>query len=100
MDSDDVYKRNHPIAYKLIVTLGLIAFIGPLVILGLVFMLNDPGKTNTSFALLGAFGAMIIGIGLFNFVAILMKQYLGHLLSILCFLIGGLMVFVCLRFLY
>ena len=46
--------------------------------------------------ILGWVGAFIVGIGLFNFVAIIIKQYLGHWVSILSFLIGGILVAVSL----
>ena len=39
-------------------------------------------------------GGFIVGIGLFNFVAIILHQYLGHLVSILSFLIGGVLMAV------
>ena len=41
-------------------------------------------------------GSMIFGVGLFNFVAILINQYLGHLVSLLSFLIGGVLIWVSL----
>ena len=36
------------------------------------------------------------GIGLFNLVAIIIRQYLGHFVSILSFIIGGIMVAISL----
>ena len=43
-------------------------------------------------ATLGAFGAFLFGIGLFNYVAIIIRQFLGHLLSIVCFAIGAVLI--------
>ena len=44
--------------------------------------------------MLGFAGGFIFGIGLFNFVAIIIKQYLGHWVSIVSFLIGGAMMLI------
>lgn len=43
---------------------------------------------------LGFVGTFIIGIGLFNFVAIILRQYLGHLVSIILFLLGGILLII------
>ena len=51
-----------------------------------------PIANNSAWMILGFIGSFVIGIGFFNFVAIIIKQYLGHLVSILSFLIGGIMV--------
>ena len=42
------------------------------------------------------FGAFLIGIGLFNFVAIIIRQYLGHLVSIVSFILGGACIWISL----
>ena len=51
---------------------------------------------NSGWMMFGWVGAFIFGIGLFNYVAIIIKQYLGHLVSVLSFVIGGIMVAVSL----
>lgn len=56
---------------------------------------NDP---NDSF-MLGLIGSFLIGCGLFNYVAIIIDQFLGHLVSILSFLIGGILVAINLHLL-
>ena len=87
--SDDEFKARHPIGYFFLVLLAITVLIAPLIIY-LYFVI--PIGNNSPWMLLGFAGAFIIGIGFFNFVAIIIKQYLGHLVSILSFLIGGIMV--------
>ena len=67
----------------------------------IAFIAANAGRLDGAGArpFVGWLGAFLIGIGLFNFVAIILKQYLGHLLSILCFLIGGGLVALSLAFL-
>ncbi len=50
--------------------------------------------TKSGWIVLGFVGGFVFGIGLFNFVAIIIKQYLGHLVSIACFLVGGVMMLI------
>ena len=87
--SDDAFKEKHPIGYFFLVMLGIAALMAPVA----VYMLCAiPIANNSPWLILGWIGSFIIGIGLFNFVAIIIKQYLGHLVSILSFIIGGIMV--------
>ncbi len=88
--ADAVYRRAHPIGYKLMTVLGIAALCGPM-IAWIVWIAASAGRLDGTgaWSFVGWLGTFLIGIGLFNFVAILLKQYLGHLLSILCFLIGG-----------
>ena len=98
--SDYEFKKKHPVGYVFLVILGLIAFITPIVIYGIcVISTYGNGNENTLWFLFGIFGSMAIGIGLFNFVAIIINQYLGHLVSIVSFLIGGIMIAISLQFL-
>ena len=83
--SDDEYRALHPIKYYFVVALSMAALLAPMIVLGI--SLHTP---TVGFA--GIVGAFIIGIGLFNFVAIIMDQYLGHLVSILSFIIGGILI--------
>ncbi len=73
--------------------LGIVALMLP-VILFLVFVI--PYDINSAWMMLGWIGAFIVGIGFFNFVAIIIKQYLGHLVSILSFVIGGVLIWISL----
>ena len=91
--SDYEFKRKHPVGYVFLVILGLIALMLP-VALYLIFVI--PLETNSPWLMLGWAGAFIVGIGLFNFVAIIIKQYLGHLVSILSFIIGGILIWLSL----
>lgn len=51
---------------------------------------------NSQWMTLGFAGAFIIGVGLFNFVSIIIKQYMGHLVSIISFILGGLLIAISL----
>ena len=90
MESDADFQRRHPVGYVFAVLLGIFALLLPEIIYLLVLL---PPHAPPSFGVfLGMAGGFIFGIGLFNFVAIILHQYLGHLVSILCFLIGGIMM--------
>ena len=91
--SDYAFKAQHPIGYGFLVTLGIVALLLP-VVLYLVFVI--PYDINSPWILVGWIGGFIIGIGLFNFVAIIIKQYLGHLVSVLSFAIGGILIWLSL----
>jgi len=91
--SDYEFKEKHPIGYGFLVLLGIVALMLP-VILYLFFLI--PYDINSAWMMLGWVGAFIVGIGFFNFVAIIIKQYLGHLVSILSFVIGGVLIWISL----
>ena len=87
MESDADFQRRHPVGYVFAVLLGIFALLLPMAVYVLLVL---PHHTPPGFGVfLGMAGGFIVGIGLFNFVAIILHQYLGHLVSILCFLIGG-----------
>lgn len=88
--ADAAYRRAHPIGYRLVTALGIAALCGPMIV-WIAWIAASAGRLDGvgAWPFVGWIGAFLIGIGLFNFVAILLKQSLGHLLSILCFLIGG-----------
>lgn len=85
--SDAAFRAKHPIGYPLLVLLGLAAFILPAALFVTLSMPED-----SAWMILGIIGGMVSGIGLFNFVAIIIDQYLGHLVSLISFLAGGLMM--------
>ena len=91
--SDYDFKKKHPIGYFFLVILGMFALILPIA-LYLIFVI--PYQINSPWIMLGWVGGFIIGIGLFNFVAIIIKQYLGHLVSILSFAIGSVLIWISL----
>ena len=73
--------------------LGIVALLLPVVIY-LIFV--RPYDINSPWIMLGWVGGFVIGIGLFNFVAIIIKQYLGHIVSILSFIIGSILIWISL----
>ena len=73
--------------------LGIAALLLP-VILYMVFVI--PIADNSPWLMLGWVGGFVIGIGLFNFVAIIIKQYLGHWVSIISFIIGSIFIWISL----
>lgn len=91
--SDYEFKKKHPIGYFFFVILGMVALFLPSV-LYLIFAIHS--DANSHWILLGWFGGFIIGIGFFNFVTIIIRQYLGHLVSILSFIIGGMLILISL----
>ena len=97
MGSDADFKRAHPVGYGFLVALGITALLTPF--LAYALYTGIALSAASGWLILGWVGAFIIGIGLFNFVAIIIKQYLGHLVSILSFLIGGILVAVSLHLL-
>ena len=92
MDSDADFKRRHPVGYVFAVLLGISALLLPAIVFCVYITWHY--QDTTYHIMLGCVGGFIVGIGLFNFVAIILHQYLGHLVSILCFLIGGAMMAV------
>lgn len=94
--SDEEFKKKHPVGYFLLVLLGIAAFAAPMIIYG-IYVTNAFGHEVNGWSLLGLLGSMAIGVGFFNFVAIIIKQYLGHLVSIISFLIGGVLIAISLQ---
>lgn len=87
LSSDEEFKSRHPIGYWFIVALGCAALLAPMILYGMF-------RHSPNVGLAGIAGTFIIGIGLFNFVSILLHQYLGHLLSLLSFLLGAILIAV------
>ena len=96
-ESDINFKTKHPVGYVFLVLLGIAVMLLPQV-LYLVYVLQKYPKP-AAWIVLGYCGSLVIGIGLFNLVAVIIKQYLGHLVTILSFLIGAVMIAVSLHFL-
>ncbi len=88
--SDEHFKKKHPIGYGFLVALGIFAFILPLIVLTTAIVVCE-GKPSGWYVLALA-GCIVMGVGLFNLVAIIIKQYLGHLVTTICLLGGGLLV--------
>lgn len=88
VSSDVVFKAKHPIGYFFLVVLGLVVLLLPPIIFSILV------GTDSGWITIGWVGGFIFGIGLFNFVAIIIKQYLGHLVSILSFIIGSILMLI------
>lgn len=84
--SDDEFKTAHPVGYFFLVMLALTVLLLPAILFAILV------GTDSGWVLLGCVGGFVFGIGLFNFVAIIIKQYLGRWVSIISFLIGGAMM--------
>ena len=96
-ESDADFQRRHPVGYCFFVALAIAALLLPVILFGL-YLVPDPTAEVNLWYFVGLIGAIIVGIGLSNFVAIIPRQYLGHLVSILSFLIGGIMMAVSMHF--
>lgn len=93
--SDADFKRRHPIGYPLLVLLGITALILPCVVYTVCYYAAVGGSENeTVWGIIGWVGAFMIGICLFNFVSIIIKQYLGHFVSIIFFVLGSALVII------
>ncbi len=97
--ADESFRRAHPTGYLFLVALGITALCGPGILLTVIIACSQRLDNAGAWPFVGWIGAFIVGIGLFNLVAIIIRQYLGHLLTILCFLIGGGLVGLSLAFL-
>lgn len=84
-DSDNIFKLKHPVLYPLVVLLGIAALLAPCF---LYSMLIGNYHLSSTWMLLGYVGAFITGIGFFNLVAIILRQYLGHWLTLCSWLLG------------
>ena len=86
--SDDEFKAKHPIGYAFLVILGISVLLLPAILFSILV------GTDSGWVMLGFAGGFVFGIGLFNFVAIIIKQYLGHWVSIISFFVGGVMMLI------
>lgn len=87
--SDVEFQSEHPVLYIVLVIVGITLLLLPAVLF-CVPALRIAG--NNGWVILGAAGGFIVGIGLFNIVGAWLHQYLGHILTIICFLAGGAMM--------
>ena len=77
--------KKHPIGYWFAVALGITALTAPMLIYAMY-------TKSPTVGIAGIAGTFIVGIGLFNFVAIILNQYLGHIVSIISFFLGALLI--------
>ena len=88
--SDDDFKKKHPVGYVFLVILGITAFMLPMIgLLVLTIVVDESAVTAGAWLVLALAGAIIMGIGLFNIVAAIIHQYLGHKVTFIC-IFGGL----------
>lgn len=91
--SDEEFKAQHPALYGILVAIGIAVLLVPCFAFAIAAG-RVTGDPNNGWILLGVLGGFIAGAGLFNLVAAWMHQYLGHIFTLLCLLIGcGLMAF-------
>lgn len=88
LSSDEEFKAAHPVAYGVLITIGLVMLLLPCIVFA-VAAGRAAGNPNNGWILLGVLGGFFTGIGLFNLVAAWLHQYLGHIFTLLCLLIGG-----------
>ena len=98
--SDDAFKKKHPIGYPFLVILGIFAFMLPMIgVLVFTLVVDESRIVSGAWIVFMLAGAIIMGIGLFNIVAAIIHQYLGHKLTIICIFGGlaliGISVFLC-----
>lgn len=97
--SDESFKRLHPIGYYVLITVGLVALMLPVFPFVAYVEYINPVK-NDMWILVGFVGTFAIGVGLFNIVAAWIHQYLGHLLTLICFFGGSILTALSLFMLY
>lgn len=93
-EADEDFQKKHPVGYGFLVALAITALLAPMAVYGIYVELVY-GDQAGAWIILGAIGSFVVGIGLFNFVAII-RQYLGHLASIVSFLLGGICIWISL----
>ena len=76
-DSDDQFKKEHPVAYPIFIALGLVILLAPMALF-LLYLDALPGEPSLASVLLGFVGGGCLGVGLFNILAAFLGQYLGH----------------------
>lgn len=86
--SDEEFKKKHPVGYIFLVVSGLAVFLLPAMLFAMSVGLDN------NWVLLGIIGGLIFGIGLFNFIAVIINQYLGHWVSIISLGVGGIMMLI------
>lgn len=98
-ESDESFKYLHPIGYKILCGIGIIALLLPMVIYITYTLAINPAPNEWTL-ILGQAGTFVIGIGLFNIVAAWIHQYLGHFLTFICIFGGGVLTALSLFLLY
>ncbi len=97
--SDENFKLIHPTVYKILCCVGIAAFVLPMIIYIAFTVFINPAKESWMMAV-GAVGAVVLGIGLFNIVAAWLHQYLGHLLTFMSVFVGTILMIISFIYLY
>ena len=85
--ADVSFHSKHPVAYVLLLTLGLIVFCLPWLAFAVGVRYLLPEAWGSGWMWLGVAGGFVAGVGLFNLVGAWLHQYLGHVFTLLC--VGG-----------
>lgn len=87
-DADEALALAHPVLYRAFVLLGVILLFGAVIGFGL---LAGVGLSLSSpWLILGYLGAFAFGVGLYSLAMAWVHQYMGHLPTALCTLLGAL----------
>lgn len=92
VESDYEFMQQHPIAYKILLGIGMFVLFLPMIIY-FVFEYSTFPTLDNPWILLGYLGSFITGIGLFNIVAAYVNQYLGHMVTFIT-IFGGIAMMV------
>jgi hypothetical protein len=96
-ESDYEFKTKHPIGYTFLIILGLIVLFAPMIFY--LVIANSINPEGSFWMILGVVGALVFSFGLYNFVDIIINQYLGHKFSIITLLLGALLMFISIQLL-
>ena len=83
-----VFRAEYPVLFGVLVCVGILLLLVP----GLVFGRATgvlSGANPGGWSLVGVFCGFIFGVGLFNIVSAWMHQYMGHIVTLTCFLLGA-----------
>lgn len=89
--TDFEFKSEHPAAYRFLVFFGVVALIIPIALFFVFTSMIFPAS-DSEWVILGFLGSISIGIGLFSVVSAWLNQYLGHLVTGLCFSAGAVLI--------
>ena len=107
-ESDEDFKKLHPVGYKFLCGIGIAVLLLPFIIYSIyIFLVNSPMPMDAAVSvsdflafILGLIGTFVVGIGLFNIVSAWIHQYLGHFLTFICIFGGGVLTALSLFLLY
>lgn len=89
-DADEALKLAHPVPHTAFTVLGVLLFLGAILGFGLVTRLAL--GVSSPWLVLGYFGAAALGVGLYSLAMTLIRQYMGHFLTVLLSVGGALLI--------